>query len=181
MANKIFALLNLDLLLTEYYKERLKFQLKNRKTDIKKHTLIELIEPLKLQLLTNWTFYKKSSSMKPSYPSFFIPPSLALSLPPLLNFSILFFFFYNHFYFYFDPKHKTSTSYSTGNLFSICAIKQLSKQKLEKKVTLADSTSSKAFLKDSSFASIPMYLHLVMPYPGLPGAPFFKKSNITDF
>lgn len=30
-------------------------------------------------------------------------------------------------------------------------------------------------------ASIPIYSHAVMPYPGAPGTPFFEGSNVTDF
>ena len=35
--------------------------------------------------------------------------------------------------------------------------------------------------KESMPASISVYSHAVMPYPGAPGTPFFKGSNVTDF
>ena len=60
-------------------------------------------------------------------------------------------------------------------------MKQLSKQEVEEKVMPADSTSSKAFLKDSFFASILIYLRTIMLYPDLLGTLFFEGSNITDF
>ena len=60
-------------------------------------------------------------------------------------------------------------------------MEQSSKQGVKGKVTPVESISSKDSLKDPSSASIPMYSRAVMPYPGSPGAPFFKGSNITDF
>ena len=41
MAGKILAYCDLDSVKTEYYKERLDFQLKNRETHINKHNLAE--------------------------------------------------------------------------------------------------------------------------------------------
>ena len=43
--------------------------------------------------------------------------------------------------------------------------------------TPSNSNSS----KESMPASIPVYSHAVMPYPGAPGTPFFEGSNVTDF
>lgn len=43
--------------------------------------------------------------------------------------------------------------------------------------TLSNSNAS----KESMPASIPVYSHAVMPYPGAPGTPFFEGSNITNF
>lgn len=143
--------------------------------------MTELTKPTRLQLPTDWTFCAKPSSTRPSYPSLLTPPSSPLSLPPSVNFPTPLLPSCNHSCFYLDPKCEASPSCSTSNPSSVCAMEQLSKQGVEGEVTPADSTSSKAFLKDSSSAFIPMYSRTIMPYPGSPGAPFFEGSNITDF
>ncbi len=173
LAQKFLARSDLDLLLTEYYKERLESQLKNRKTHMTNHILTEPTESTGLRLPTDWT-----SNIKPSPAKLFppTPPPSSLSLPSSVNFLTPLVSSHN-----LDPERKVSSSYSTVNLSSVGTIEKSSKQGVKGKVTQVESISSKDSLKDLSSASIPMYSRAVMPYPGLPGALFFEESNITDF
>ena len=173
MAQKFLARSDLDLLLTEYYKERLESQLKNGKTHTTNHILTEPTELTGLRLPIDWTSNIKSSSAK-LFP--LTPPPSPLSLPPSVNFPTPLVSFNN-----LDPECKVSSSYSTVTLSSIGTIEQTSKQGVKEKLTTVESISSKDSLKDPSSASIPIYSRAVMPYPGSPGAPFFEGSNITDF
>lgn len=69
MAKKILAQSDFDLVLTEYYKERLEFQLKNRGINTNKKKLIEsivLLLPIHLPIVSNWISTLKPLSLKPS-------------------------------------------------------------------------------------------------------------------
>ena len=173
VAQKFLARSNLDLLLTEYYKERLESQLKNKKTHTTNHILTEPTELTGLRLPTDWTF-----NIKPSPAKLFpltLPPS-PLSLPPSVNFPPPLVSSYN-----LDPERKVSSSYSTVNPSFVGTMEKSSKQGIKGKVTPVESISSKNSLKDLSSASISIYSRAVMPYPGSPEALFFEESNITNF
>ena len=53
VAKKTLVHCNLDLVLTDYYKKNLEFQLKNRETDTKTHVLTKLNESSELRLPTS--------------------------------------------------------------------------------------------------------------------------------
>lgn len=76
MAKKVLAQLDLNLVLTEYYKEKLESQLKNRKIYTNGFIWIESTDLTKLQILTDWTPYTKllstRSSLLPPSPRFFL-------------------------------------------------------------------------------------------------------------
>lgn len=55
------------------------------------------------------------------------------------------------------------------------------KQGRKEKVTPTESVFSKDSLKNPFSTSIPIYSRAVMPYQGSLGAPYFERSNITDF
>ncbi len=173
VAQKFLARSDFDLLLTEYYKERLESQLKNKKTHTTNHILTEPTELTGLRSTTDWT-----SNIKPSPAKLFSltsPPS-PLSLPPSINFPTLLVSPHN-----LDLERKVSSSYSTVTTLSVGTMEQSSKQGVKGKVTPVESISSKDSLKDPSSSSIPIYSRAVMPYPGSLGAPFFEGFNITDF
>ena len=89
VAKKVLAHCDLDLVLTEYYKERLESQLKNRETDTNddKSTESNVLNKSSLPLLSDWSGASKLSSTRPSFP-LFTPPLSPLSLPSLLTTSI---------------------------------------------------------------------------------------------
>ena len=83
VAKKVFAQSDLDLVLTEYYKERLKSQLKNRKTHTNEQNSTEsivLLLPTHLFIFFDWISTLKLSSLRPPFPLLTPPPS-PLSLP----------------------------------------------------------------------------------------------------
>lgn len=143
--------------------------------------MTKLTESIRLQLRNNWTSYTKPLSINLLYFFFLTSSSSLLLLPLFVNFLTSLLLFYKYSYFHLNLERKASPSYSTGNPLSICIIKQLSKQAIEKEMKLADLMSSKAFLKDFSSASMPIYSSAIIPYLGLPGVSFLKGSNITDF
>ncbi len=175
---KVFARSDFDLLLTEYYKERLESQLKNRETNTTDHILTESTEMTGLRLPTDC-----SSNIKPLSVKYFslTPPLSPLSLTLSINLSIPPASSYKHSCLYFDPNRKVSPCYSTVTPLSVGTMEQSSKQGVEGKVTLGESISSNDSLKDSSSASIPIYSRAVMLYPSSPRALFFEGSKITDF
>ncbi len=126
-----------------------------------------------LRLLTEWT-----SNIKPSPARLFLltPPPSPLSLPLSVNFPTPLVFLHN-----LDPERQVSSSYSIVTPSSVGIMEQSLKQGVKGKVTPVESIASKHSLKDTSSASIPIYSRAVMPYSGLSRAPFFERSNITDF
>lgn len=102
------TLSDLDLLLTKYYKERLKPQRKKKEIYTTDYILIELTELTKLQLFTNWTSLKNFS-----FANLFslIPPSLHLSLLPLVNFFSPLVACHKLFYGHFDSKQIVFSCY----------------------------------------------------------------------
>ncbi len=178
MAQKVFAQSDLDLLLTKYYKETLKSQLKNREKYTTDYILTESTELNGLRLPNDC-----SSNINPLPAKCFplTPPLSPLSLTPSINLSITSSPSHNYSCLHFDPKRKVSPCHFIVTLPSVGTMEQSSKQGVKGKITSVESISPKDSLKDSSSASIPMYLRAVMPYPSSLGALFFEGSNITDF
>lgn len=67
VAKNVLVHCNLDLILTDYYRERLKSQLKKKKTNTKISILTELNKLTRLRLLTDWILCMKSSPLRLSY------------------------------------------------------------------------------------------------------------------
>lgn len=84
----MFVQCDLDLVLTEYHKERLESQLKSKERYLNKPVLIELTQSTRLQIPTNCILYTKSSFLRPSYLPL-SPPSLPLSLFSNLTISFI--------------------------------------------------------------------------------------------
>lgn len=57
----------------------------------------------------------------------------------------------------------------------------MAKSSLENTEGSTPTPSNSNASKESMPASIPVYSHAVMLYPGAPGTPFFEGSNVTDF
>ena len=175
VAQKVIAQSDLDLLLAEYYKERLESRLKNRETHTTDHISTELTG---LRLPTDWISHKKTAPAN-SFP--LTPPSsplsLSLSLPSTVNSPIPLVSSHNLSCSPIDPEREVSPCLPLVSPSSVDKMEPSSKQGGKGKVTPTESVSS----KDPSSASIPMHSRAVMPYPGSPGAPYFEGSNITDF
>ena len=171
VAEKVFAHFDLDLVLTEYYKERLGSQLKNRETHTKAPVLTELNELTGLQLPTDWTPRTKSSPLRPSNfpPS---PPPSPLSLSPKLTL--------------FSATLLTSLSFSQQSSYphlshyssvESCTPKMTNSTNDIKMTEQDTSTSDNISL--ASVVQIPYIM--AMPYPRIPSTSFFEGSNITNF
>ena len=165
--------MDLDLVLTEYYKERLESQLKNRETYTNGLILTKSIDLTGLQIPTDWTLCTKSSSTKPSpfLPSpNFSPLSLSPNIALLLSTSPItsLFLFQSHFY---PPP-----------LYHLCAELLLVSEMTD---TIKDNKMSKEGIPNPDSTSLPPVIQvsyiLTMPYLGRPGTSFFEGSNITDF
>ena len=90
VTKKVLAQSDLDLLLTEYYKERLESQLKNRETYMNEDNSTEstiLSLPTHLPVPIDWISSSKPSSTRPPFPLPTLPLS-PLSLPSLSTKSI---------------------------------------------------------------------------------------------
>ena len=176
VAQKVLALSDLDLLLTEYYKERLNPRLKNEK---KIHTTDQTSTELtRLRLPTDWT---SRTNLSPATLFSLTPPPSPLSLSPSVNFPTPLAPYYNPSCLCLNLERNISPGHSAVTPSSVGTMEQSFKQGIEGEVTPTGSYSSKVFSKDPSPVSIPMYPRAIMPYPGSPGAPYFEGSNITDF
>ena len=182
VAQKFIARSDLDLLPTEYDKERLEPQLKNRETYTIDHIPTEYIstESTELRLPTDCPFHIKPLPTK-SFPLTPPPSPVSLSLPSSVNFPLPLVPSHNPSCPHFDPEREVSSRLPIVTPSSVDKMESSSKQGGKGKVTPTESVSSKDSSKDPSSASIPMYSRAVMPYPGSPGAPFFEGTNITDF
>lgn len=95
IAQKVLALCYLDLLLIEYYKERLEPRLKNiKERDTTVHMSTLLMRLTRLQLSTNWTSYKNFLLANLFLLSL---PSSCLSLLSLVNLPKLLMSYYKPF------------------------------------------------------------------------------------
>ena len=169
VVGKILAHCDLDLVLTEYYKERLDSQLKNRETHMNGLDSTELPETTGLQLPTDGTPYKKPSPLRPS--SFPLSPSFPLSLSSNFTLSST------------TPLTSLSSSQPSSPPLST------SYPSVESCISEMTSTNETEIIEQGTPTtdSIPLALvvqipyNMAMPYPGTPGTPFFKGSYITDF
>ncbi len=182
VAQKCIARSDLDFLLTEYYKEKLEYKLKNRETHTIDHIPTEYIstESTELRLPTDCPFYIKPLPTK-SFPLTPPPSPVSLSLPSSVNFPLPLVPSHNPSCADFDLEREVSSRLPIVTPSSVDKMESSSKQRGKRKVTPTESVSSKDSSKDLSSASILMYSRVVIPYPGSPGAPFFVRTKITDF
>ncbi len=171
VAKKVLAHCDLDLILTDYYKERLEFQLKNRETDTKTPVLTELNESTRLQLPTDWTLYTKPSSLRPScFPPSPPPSPLSLSSNVILSSATPLTSLFS-----FRPSspplslHYPSVESCTLEMTSITNETKMTKQ----------GTPTPDSIALTPVVLIPYFM--AMPYSGTPSTPFFEGSNVTDF
>ena len=169
---------DLDLILTEYYKEKLESQLENTQeytTSIKSTNLTRLNIP------TDWITCEKTSLTRPNLFSLITPPFSLLSLSPL-PIPLFTDCAYAISSFSCTPSPSIMTDkLSCPKPSPIPPIKMVySNAKDPENVTSTPSTGTIGSNKGVP-ASTLVYFHSVMPYPGTPGTPFFKGSNVTDF
>ena len=179
VAAKFLVNCDLNLLLTEYYKEVLESRLKNRETWTHAHkNSAKSTDNSRLNLPTDCD---KPSDLRPiSYtlltpPSSPIPAPLSIPNSPSISCTYL-----------------ISPSSLTSQLSSDVKTSDCAKDSTNTAGTTVESSmdntegstptpSNSNASKESMPASIPVYSHAVMPYPGAPGTPFFEGSNVTDF
>lgn len=180
VTQKIIAQSDLNLLFTKYYKERLKFRLKNSEKNIINHILTDylltkLTKSTKSQRRTNYFPIIKLSHKKFFLPiSLPLPISLSLSLSSIVNFSIPLVFSHNLFYLDLDLEHKVSPHLAIITSLFVDKMVLFLKQREKKKVTLIESVSLKDSLKDLVSVSILIYSQAVISYPGSFRAPYFE-------
>ena len=137
-----------------------------------------MTESTGLRLLTDWTSIIKPLPAK-LFPLTLLPSPL--SFTPSDNFSAPLVSSHNSFCPHYDFERNIPFCHSIITLSSVGIMEQSLKQGVEGEVTPTGSYFFKAFSKNPSSASIPMYSRAVMPYPGSPGALFLEGSNIPDF
>lgn len=142
VAQKVLALSDLDLLLTEYYKERLEPRLKKKGTSTTDHTSIELTELTGLQLPTEWTSLE---NLSPANLFLLTPPPSPLSLLPSVNFPAPLTPCHKPSCRHLDPEHNVSSCHFLVTPSSVGTMEQSSKQGVEGEITPTDSYSSKVF------------------------------------
>ena len=179
VAAKFLVNCDLNLLLTEYYKEVLESRLKNRET--RTHANINSAKSTDNSRLNLTTDCDKPSDLRPiSYtlltpPSSPIPAPLSIPNSPSISCTCL-----------------ISPSSLTSQLSSDVRTSDCTKDSTNTAGTMVESSmdntegstptpSNSNASKESMPASIPVYSHAVMPYPGAPETPFFEGSNVTDF
>ena len=157
VVQKVIVQSDFDLLLTEYYKERLKSRLKNRET----HTINHIpTDYLSTELIKLTNYFPNIKSLPEKYFSFTLLSSLlflSLSLPSIINFSISLVSFHNFSCPHLKSKCKISSRFLIITLSSIDKIESFLKQEGKKKVIPIESVSLKDSLKDPFFASISIY------------------------
>lgn len=179
VAAKFLANCDLNSLLTEYYKEALGSRLKNRETCTYAHiTSAKSTDNSQLNLPTDCD---KPSDLRPiSYtlltsPSSPTPAPLSIPNSPSICCTCLI-----------SPSSLIS-QLSSGVKTSDCA-----KDSINTADTMVESSmdntggstptpSNSNASKESMPASIPVYSHAVMLYPGAPGTLFFEGLNVIDF
>lgn len=154
--------------------------MKNRETYMIEYTLTKLTKLTEWTFLlvsTNWIFYAKPSSTKPSF--FFLTFFLSLlSLPPFSTQSI-FLISCSHYYhicslFYLSV---TSLTCSKSNL-SLSPPSSASTVEVNHKVMAINTPNTE--ISSSPPPSQFFYL-MLMPYLEASGSPFFEETNISKF
>ena len=144
VVGKVLVYYNLDLVLTEYYKKRLDFQMKNKKTYTNEDKLTEsiVLNILNLSVPFAWISTLKPSSTRPLFP-FFTLLLYLLSLLSQLTSSILSISYYNNITCFFCQIYVTTSSLpiSAPPLLSLSSI---SIQGISKKVMAANTLNSES-------------------------------------
>lgn len=182
VAAKFLANYDLNLLLTEYYKEKLESQLKNGNIQTYPYiTSAKLTNISRLNLSTDPKTYNKPSDLRPFFCTLLTPPFSPIPTPITLSnsLSISCPCLSSHFFplFQLSPDVKT---FDIAKDISISA-RTMFESSMENTDGSISMLSNPNFSKESMPASIPVYSHMVMPYPGTPKTPFFEGSNVTNF
>ena len=179
VGKKIFAQSDLDLVLTEYYKKRLESRLKNRGTHTNEKNSIESIVlslPTHLPIPSNWVLTSKPSSLRPPFPLLTPPPSL-LSLPSQLTQSIPSTSCHKNITYLLLQPYVIQPAFSTSDLpssfFTSTSIQGIIPEIIAANTPILGNTSI-----DPQFQA--PYV-TPMPYPGVPGSPFFEEPMSTSF
>ena len=179
VAKKVLAHCDLDLVLTDYYKQRLESQLKNREIHTNEDNSTEsteLLLPTHLPVSINWISPSKPSTKRSLFP-------LSTPLPSPLSLSSL------------SSQSIPSTSCCNNitclplqlcvaqpTLFTsdlpLSSFTSTSIQGITPKVMAANTPTSESTSTDPQFQT---FYVSPMPYPGAPGSPFFEGANISEF
>lgn len=179
VAAKLLVYCNLNLLLTEYYKEILESRLKNRET--RTHANINSKKLTVNSRLNLTTDCNKPSDLRLISYTLLTPPSSPISAPLSIPNSLSI-----------SCTCLISPSSLTSQLSSDVKTSNCTKDSTNMAGTMVESnmnnierntpTSSNSNApKKSMPTSIPVYSHAVMPYPGALATSFFEGSNVTDF
>ena len=178
VAAKVLANCNLDLLLTEYYKERLESQLKNRDTHTQKYAnSTELTDFTRLNIPTVWIIREKPSSSRPTSSSFLTPPLSPLFLPSPLSTSIPPSSLYDN---SFSPFSEAPISHSSRSEPTLSPAPRIiiGAKKVNQSVMASNTPDTENVPTPPQFQA--SYI-MPIPYSGAPGSPFFEGANVTEF
>ena len=179
MAKKVLAQSDLDLVLTEYYKDRLESQLKNRETSINDDNLTKstasIIET-HLPVPIDWVPLAKPSSTRPFFP-LFIPPSSLLSLSSLSTQAIPSISYYHNHTCLNTPLSVAGPTFSKSSL-SLSPFLNTNTKEVNQEVMAANTPNTKDTPTQPLFQA-PFITPML--YPGAPDSPFFERANISEF
>ena len=179
MAKKVLAQFNLDLVLTEYYKDQLESQLKNRETSINDDNLTKSTASTiqtHLSVSIDWIPLAKPSLLRPFFP-LLIPPSSPLSLPSLSIQAISFVSYCHNHTCPNTPLSIAGLTFSESSL-SIYFFVNTNTREVNQEVMAANNPNTENTLTQPLFQAL--YI-MPMPYRGAPGSPFFEKANVSKF
>ena len=171
VAQKVLAQCDIDLVLTEYYKERLGSQLKNRETytNENKSTEPTVLNASSVPVPSDWISAPKPSSTRPPLP-LLTPPLSPLSLSPPLTSAIPSVSCHNNNICpcpqpYITPSPLRTSSNLTSPVLITSFFKGISQKVMAANTPNSESTSSGPHFQAPYVTP--------MPYPGAPGSPFF--------
>ena len=179
VAKKVLAHYDLDLVLTDYYKERLESQLKNRETHTNENNSTEsteLLLPTHLPVPINWISPSKSSTKRPSFPLPTPSPS-PLSLSSLLSQSVPSTSCRNNTTCLPLQPCVAQPTLSTSDL-PLSSFTSISIQGITPKVMAANTPTSESTSTGPQFQA--PYVS-PMSYPGALGSPFLKELILANF
>ncbi len=179
VALKVLTRSDLDLLPTEYYKERLESQLKNKEIYMNKDnstesTVLSLLTHLPVPI--DWISFLKLSSTKPLFPlptPLFFPLSFpSLSTKPIPSASC-----HNNTTCPPLQPYVTQPTLSISDLpsssFTSTSIQGINPEVMAANTPNSESTSTGPQFQAPYFTPI--------PYPGTPGSLFLERANISEF
>lgn len=179
VAKKFLAQSDLDLVLTEYHKERLESRRKNRETHMSEDnstgptvstTTTYLPAPI------DWISSEKPSSTRPPFP-LPTPPLSPLSLPSSSTQSITPVpCCYKKTYSFLHP-FVTQSTYFESNL-SPALHPSVYTREVNQEVMATNTPNTESTSTPPPFQASYM---TPMHYPGAPGSPFFEGANVSEF